>query len=131
MANAVQPSALAWMLSPIPAGTVKALLVDDGYTYSAAHDFLDDVVAGVRVGTAQTVTTSVTLEALSATSSPTFTTVTNPSDVAGVWLYLDAGSDATRRLLAFYDRRADTTAVTFTPDGGNLTLTWSGPLFTI
>lgn len=131
MANAVQGTTLAWLLSSITGGTVKALLIDTDYTYSSAHDFLDDVAAGARVGTAQTLTCTASGAQLNTSTSPTFTGVSNAQNIQGVWVYLDAGSDATRRLIAWYDRRADNNAVTFTPDGGNVTLTWSGPLLTI
>lgn len=131
MANAVQSSTLAWLLSSITSGTVKCLLIDTDYTYSAAHDFLDDVAAGARVGTAQTLTVSASGSQLNTSTSPTFTAVSNPQNIQGVWVYLDAGSDATRRLLAWYDRKSDNSAVSFATDGGNVTLSWSSPLFTI
>jgi len=127
--NAVQTSALAWLLSAITAGTVKAVLVDTDYTYSAAHDFLDDVPSGARVNT-QTVSASVSGNALSA-SDVAFGGVTNPQDIEGMYLYLDAATDATRRLLAWFDRRADSTLFTFTPDGGTCTVHWPGAVFTI
>jgi len=44
------PLGLAALLTgdvDVVADTIKAVLVDDGYVYSSAHDFLDDVSAYV------------------------------------------------------------------------------------
>lgn len=129
MSNAVQSSALAWLLSSITSATVKALLTDTDYVYSSAHDFLDDVPSGARVST---LTASVSASGNALTVADlSFGAVSNPQDIQGVWLYIDAATDATRRLIAWWDRRSDSTLFRFTPDAGTVTVKWSGPAFTI
>jgi hypothetical protein len=55
MANAIYPKFKEALLQgdiALDTANVKAVLVDlADYTYSAAHDFLDDVAAGGRVAT--------------------------------------------------------------------------------
>ena len=56
MANALYPKYKEALLSAstnvsLVTGTVKAVLIDlADYTYSAAHDFLDDIPAAAREG---------------------------------------------------------------------------------
>lgn len=135
MANAIYPK---WKEAIIQAstnsaltGTVKCALVDTGtYTYSAAHDFYDDVT-GV-VGTPQTLagTKSYTNGKFSVTGSLTYTAVTGAS-VEALIFYIDTGSAATSRLVAYVD--TSQTNLPVTPNGGDIviTLDQSGGVFTI
>lgn len=124
MANAIYPkykeAVLQHSANSALTGTVKVALVDTGtYTYSAAHDFLDDVT-GI-VGTAQTLsgTKSYTNGKFSVTGSVTFSAVTGAT-VEALIVYIDTGSAATSRLVAYVDTGQSNLPVT--PNGGDITL---------
>lgn len=126
MANLVYPKYKEALLTgssniSLSAGTVKAVFVDGAdYTYSAAHDFLDDVAGGAIVGTAQTIGSKSVTNGLFDGSDLTFTGLTgDPSEF--ILIYIDTGSSATSRLVALIDTA---TGLTLTPSGGNVTITW-------
>lgn len=101
-------------------GTVKAVLVDlADYTYSAAHDFFDDVPSGARVATA-TLSSKTVTNGTYDVADFSFTTVTGDQCEALI-IYIDTGSEATSRLVAFYD--TNVAGFPITPNGGNINVT--------
>lgn len=128
MANAIYPKYKEAIIGggtnvDLLAGTVKVALVDTGtYTYSAAHQFLTSLT-GV-VGTAQTIpaTKTVTDGLFKTTGTNTFTGVSGNSAEALV-LYIDTGTPATSRLVAFID--TGVTGLPVTPNSGDITVTWN------
>jgi len=104
------------------AGNLKIVLVNQDYTYSAAHDFLNDIIAGQRIATATLTSVTTTGGTLDA-ADPTFTAVT------GVWgtdyakaavIYIDAASvDANSRLINYIEF---TTPLYLSPNQVNFTL---------
>ncbi len=126
MANAVYPKYKEAVLdslanSDLNDGTVKVALIDTGtYTYSALHDFLDDVT-GV-VGTAQTIANTTVTNGLFDGDNVTFTAVSGAS-VEALIIYIDTGSAATSRLVAYID--TGVTGLPVTPNGGDITITWN------
>lgn len=126
MANAIYPiykQALLDGLSNIDLnnGTVKVALVDTGtYTYSAAHDFLNDL-SGV-VGTAQTIANTTVTNGLFDGDDVTFSSVTGNSAEALV-IYIDTGTASTSRLVAYID--TGVTNLPVTPNGGDIDVTWN------
>lgn len=125
MANAIYPKFKeAWMdgssNTDINDGTVKVALIDTGtYTYSAAHDFYDDVT-GV-VGTPQTIANTTVTNGLFDGDNVTFTAVSGAT-VEALIIYVDTGSAATSRLVAYID--TGVTGLPVTPNGGDITITW-------
>lgn len=127
MANAIYPKYKEAILDALTdvdliAGTVKAALIDTGvYTYSAAHDFYDDVT-GV-VGTPVTLATgkSVT-NGLFDADNITFTGVTGAT-IEALIIYIDTGTAATSRLVAYFDTGIAEFPVT--PNGGDIDITWN------
>lgn len=124
MANALQASfkqSLLGKLIDMDTDDIRVLLLDlADYTYSAAHDFLDDVAAGAIVATA--VLASLTIAAgVFDSADGAFTAVTG--DVSeGLFLYSHTGaSDAARPLVAFYD--TGVTGFPVTPNGGDINFT--------
>ena len=101
--------------------TIKAALVDTGvYTYSAAHDFLDDLT-GI-VGTAVTLGTKTTTAGVFDAADSTFTAVTGAT-VEAIVIYKDTGgSPDTSQLLAYIDSG---TGLPVTPNGGDITIAWN------
>jgi hypothetical protein len=101
--------------------TVKVALVDtDTYTYSAAHDFLDDL-SGV-VGTAQTIGNTTVTGGVFDGDNVTFSAVTGAT-VEALVIYIDTGNAATSRLVAYID--TGQTGLPVTPNGGDISVTWS------
>jgi len=126
MTNAIYPlykQALLGGLTNIDldGGTVKAALVDTGtYTYSAAHDFLNDL-SGV-VGTAQTIANTTVTGGLFDGDNVTYTAVSGAT-VEAIVIYIDTGVAGTSRLVAYID--TGVTGLPVTPNGGDITTTWN------
>ena len=126
MANAIYPLYKQALLdassnSDVNDGTVKVALVDTGtYTYSAAHDFLDDL-SGV-VGTAQTIANTTVAAGVFDGDNVTFTAVTGAT-VEALVIYIDTGTPSTSRLVAYID--TGQTGLPVTPNGGDITITWN------
>lgn len=124
MASAIYPKAKEALLQGsinMSSGTVKAALVDTGtYTYSAAHDFFNDVT-GV-VGTPQTIGTKTFTNGLFDGADVTFSAVSGSSAEA-IIIYIDSGVSSTSPLIAYIDSG---TGLPVTPNGGDITTTWNG-----
>jgi hypothetical protein len=126
MANAIYPKfkeALLDALADVDLndGTVKVALVDtDTYTYSAAHDFLDDL-SGV-VGTAQTIGNTTVTGGVFDGDNVTFSAVTGAT-VEALVIYIDTGNAATSRLVAYID--TGQTGLPVTPNGGDIQVQWN------
>jgi hypothetical protein len=128
MSNAVYPKYKELLLgtqtaSSLTSGTVKVALVDTGaYTYSSAHDFYDDVSAGV-VGTPQTIGSVTVTGGLFDGADVTFTAVSGNTCEALV-IYIDtAGAAGTDPLVAYID--TGVTGLPVTPNGGDISITWN------
>jgi hypothetical protein len=126
MANAIYPLYKQALLdassdSDLNDGTVKVALIDTGaYTYSAAHDFYNDL-AGV-IGTPQTIANTTVTNGLFDGDNVTFTAVSGNS-VEALVIYIDTGNVATSRLVAYID--TGQTGLPVTPNGGDITITWN------
>lgn len=102
-------------------GTVKCVLVDSAdYTYSAAHDFYDDIPGAARVGTAQTLASKTYAAGAFDAADITFTAVTG-DPVEAVACFVDtAGADSADPLVVYLD------GISVTPNGGDITISWAG-----
>jgi hypothetical protein len=126
MANAIYPKYKEALLDgasniDVNDGTVKVALVDTGtYTYSAAHDFYDDV-SGV-VGTPQTIANTTVTDGVFDGDDVSFTAVSGNS-VEALIIYIDTGNSATSRLVAYID--TGQTGLPVTPNGGDIGITWN------
>lgn len=129
MANAIYPKfkeALADDLANIDLNdsTVKVALIDlADYTYSAAHVFLTDVPGAAIVGTPQTIANTTVTNGLFDGDDVVFPAVTGDPCEALI-LFIDTGTAATSRLVAFMD--VGVTGLPVTPNGGNINVTWNG-----
>ena len=127
MANAIYPiykQALLDGLTNIDLndGTVKCALLDTGtVAYNAAHDFYDDISAGV-VGTPVEITTTTVTGGLFDGDNVTFTAVSGAT-VEALVIYIDTGTPGTSRLVAYID--TGVTGLPVTPNGGDITVTWN------
>lgn len=104
-------------------------LVDTGtYTYSAAHDFADDVTGGV--GTDQRISTPTTSSGTFDGDDLTYTAVTGNSVEALVIYRHNSGANTTWKLVVYID--TSVTGLPVTPNGGNITVTWNASgIFTL
>ena len=126
MANAIYPKwkeAVANGGSNVAlSGTLKAALIDTGVvSYNAAHDFYDDINAGV-IGTPVALASKTYTNGVLDAADTTFTAVSGAS-VEAIVLYIDTGVAGTSRLFAWID--TGVTGLPFTPSGGNVQITWN------
>ena len=125
MANAIYPSWKEALLqfstnNNLSAGDVRVALIDTGvYTFNSSHQFLDDI-SGV-VGTSPPITTKTFTNGIFDGDNVVFSSVSG-STVEAVILYIDTGVASTSPLVAFLD--TGFTGLPFTPNGGNVELTW-------
>jgi hypothetical protein len=110
--------------------TIKVVLIDAAdYTVSAAHDFLDDVAAGARVGTPQTLASKTITNGTFDAADVTFPSVTGDPCEAFL-LYKDTGNEATSPLIYYAD--TGHTGLPVTPNGGDINLQFNASgIFTI
>lgn len=124
MANTWYPTAKQAMGAgnlELDAGTFKAVLVDTAdYTYSATHDFLNDVPAGARVATA-TLSNVTWVGAVLDADDAVFSTVSGDQSEALI-IYKDTGAEATSNLIVYIDTA---TGLPITPGGGNINVAWN------
>lgn len=126
MANAIYPLYKQALLDAsanvdLNDGTVKVALIDTGvYTYNASDEFYSSV-SGV-VGTPQTIANTTVTNGLFDGDDVTFSSVTGNSAEA-LLIYIDTGSAATSRLVAWID--TGVTGLPVTPNGGNINVTWN------
>lgn len=98
-------------------------LIDTGtYTYSAAHDFFNDL-SGI-VGTDQRITSpTISSTAVFDGTDLTYTAVSGNSIEALAIYRKNAGANTTWPLFAFID--TGVTGLPVTPNGGNINVTWN------
>ena len=98
----------------------KVVLVDAGaYTYSAAHDNLDDIPAPARIATSPALTGITTTDGVFDSADVTITAVSGATVERAV-LFRDTGTASTSTILAQYDTA---TGLTLTPTGGSVVVT--------
>ena len=101
---------------------MKCALLQATETYSAADTFLSDITAGAVIGTAQTLNNTTVLNGLFDADDVTFTAVSG-AQVVTLLIYIDTGTPATSRLVAWLD--TGVTGLPVTPNGGNISVTWN------
>lgn len=103
-------------------GTVKAVLVDTAdYTYSAAHDNLDDVPAGARVATSNALASKTYTNGTFDAADLTWASVTGDQAEA-IIIYIDSGVESTSKLVAYIDSG---TGLPVTPNSGDIDVQWN------
>lgn len=124
MASAVYPKGLEGFLDgsiDFDTDDIRAILVDTGaYTYSAAHDFLDDIPGGARIAVSSALASKTVTNGVADAADKTFPTVTGAS-VEAIVLYKHTGTDSTSRLICYIDTG---TGLPVTPNGGDITVAW-------
>ena len=122
MANLVYPSAGVSILAAginFVSDTIAATIVDGAdYTYSAAHDFYDDVVAGARVASGNLASKTTTGGTFDAADLVLSTVTGDPTEI--IILREADGAESAQQLIIMWD-----TSVSVTPNGGNITIQWN------
>ena len=126
MADSVYPlTREAFLAGDIALDTdaVKILLVDTttDYTYSSAHNALDDVQASGRVAKAGPLANKSITEGVFDASNVTFAAVTGDQSEALI-LFVSTGTESTSRLICYID---SATGLPVTPNSGDITVNWN------
>lgn len=101
-------------------GVVKVAIIDTAlYTYSGTDQYLDDVNPSAIVGTPQTLASKTFVNGVFDADDPVFPTVSGAT-IEAIIVYIDTGTPATSRLVAFMD--SSIVGLPDTPSGGNYTL---------
>lgn len=133
MASAVYPKAKEAFISgsiDLTTDDIRAILIDTAdYTYSTAHDFLDDVAAGARVATSSALGSKTVTNGVFDAADVTFSTVTGDQSEA-IIVYKHTGTEGTSNLIAYIDSASSGLPVT--PNGGDITVAWNASgIFTL
>lgn len=132
MANAVYPKAKAAMLSGavnVMGSTVRIQMFDDDVVYDATDEFLSNVT-GTALGSAIEITSKDVASGQFTGSIGAFTPPDGGTVIALI-VFIDTGSAATSRVLAWIDTKGDTTAIDIPTTGGSMLLHWYDPFFSI
>jgi len=123
MANVLYPNGKENLLNGVidlVEDTIKVAMIDTGtYTYSATHEFYDDL-SGV-VDTPVALTTKSTTDGVFDADDATFSEATGDT-VEALVIYKDTGTPSTSPLIAYIDSG---TNLPVTPNGGDITIQWS------
>lgn len=127
MSAIVQPKALKAMLDAmIGSDHLRVVLLDSTYTYDAAHDFLNDVGSGSRLGASGNMTGVTTTDGILLADDPTVSGVGSGHTVTQAWFYVHTGTESTSRLLVYTSENADTTPLNYETDGADINVILPG-----
>lgn len=135
MANKLYPKgrqkflegSVAWLTD-----TIKVTAVTAGYAQSDAHEFISSVGAGSRVVTSGALTAKTSTNGAGDAADVVYTAVPGGSTIVGLVVWKDTGVEGTSPVLAWYDTKADTTAISVATNGGDITVSWAAAgLFTL
>ena len=123
MANVLYPNGKENLLNGVidlVDDTIKVAMIDTGtYTYSATHEFYDDL-SGV-VDTPVALTTKSTTDGVFDADDAIFSAAAGDT-VEALVIYKDTGTPSTSPLIAYIDTG---TNLPVTPNGGDITIQWS------
>jgi hypothetical protein len=102
---------------------IKVVLLDNTYTYSAAHEFLTDLT-GV-VATSGNLTGKTTTGGVADADDLTFPALVAGDTIVSVVIYRDTGLAATSDLITFMGTSASGVAISRITDGNDVVLRWS------
>lgn len=104
------------------ANIVKVALIDaaDYVVNTATHQFMSSVPVAARVAISPALTAKTVTDGVADAADVTFPTVTGDPSEALI-IFVDTGSDATARLIAYIDTA---TGLPVTPNGGDIIVAW-------
>lgn len=118
--NAFRSALLTADIDPI-ADNVKVVLLDATYTYSSAHDNLDDVGAGTRVATSGNLANKTSTDGYFNSDDVVFSALAPGETITQLYIYKDSGVESTSKLMAYYDTNAAAAAISVATTGGDVT----------
>lgn len=102
-------------------GDVRAILCDSNYVPAASDQYLSEIDAGWRVGSAVALTGETVSGGVFDATDITFSSVSG-DDVYTIVLYLHTGVEGTSTLVGYIDAFVGRPIV---PNGGDITISWS------
>lgn len=121
MASALYPDFKEALLTAgldLESDDIRVILVDTAdYTYSAAHNFLDDVAAGSRVAVSTALASKTITDGVFDAADKTLSAVTGDPCEALI-LYKHTGTESTSNLICYID------GLSVTPNGGDIVIAW-------
>lgn len=103
----------------------RVLLLDATYVFDAAHDNLDDVLAGSRVAVSGALVSKTITDGIADAADVTLVALPAGDTITQVWVYRHTGVEATSKLVAYYDTRGDGAAISVATNGGDVIVEWS------
>lgn len=125
MANNLQNSfRLALLNADIDplADDIRVVAIDATYTYSAAHDNLDDVGSGARVATSGNLAGKTGTDGYFNSDDVVLAAVPSGDTVTQLYLYKHTGTESTSKLMAYYDTNSAAAAISVPTNDGDLTI---------
>jgi len=120
--NAYLEGNLDWVTNGMKAQLVNTVT---GTVYTVAidtHDFLDDVAAGARIDTAETIGSRTAVLGVADGADVTFLLVAGGNAIEAIVIYNDTPTaEAAKELVAYIDTA---TGLPVTPGGGDITVQW-------
>jgi hypothetical protein len=101
---------------------IKLVALDATYTYSAAHDFLDDIAGGAIVATSGNLGTKTTTAGVFDSADVSLGSPAAGDTITQFWLYRDTGTAATSELIYYWDEDAAASAISIATNGEAITV---------
>jgi len=126
VSSAVYPKALAAALQGNLnlTGTVKIRALDNTQLYDATDEFLADLDSGAFLGSTGTLASKTYTGGVFTAATVAIAGVSSPDVVTAYVIYIDTGSAATSRLVVYLDTAADTTLISVTGNGADISVSW-------
>lgn len=125
MANAFYSAFKEQMLQAgvnLASSNVKAILVTSAYTFSASDVFISDLTGILTDGRSPNLASKTFTAGVFDAANTTLPTVTGSQTADAIVLSIDTGTDATSRLICYFD--TNVTGLPFSTNGGDITITW-------
>lgn len=100
----------------------KIVILDNTYTYSSAHNALDDVTGGARIATSSNLASKTKTNGTADSADVTFLALPGGDTITQIWLFHDTGVESTSTLVAYYDTNAAAAAISVATNGQDLTV---------
>lgn len=121
LANSFRLALLNADIDPL-ADDIRLVVTDATYTFSAAHDNLDDVLAGTRVATSGNFAGKTGTDGYFNSNDVTFSALAAGDTIEGGWIYKHTGVESSSKLMAWYDTNAAAAAISVATNGGDITV---------
>ncbi|MGI8592959.1 MAG: hypothetical protein ACR2ML_01065 [Solirubrobacteraceae bacterium] len=121
-----------WVVASAPTTTTftitaaaPGVYTSGGWVFNLALELLGDIPAAGRVAISPALAAKTVVNGVFDADDAVLPAVTgDPIEV--IVVYKDTGAVGTSTLIALIDKRSDGTDIAFTPNGGSLTVAWSG-----